>query len=494
MLDAYVLGHGIPELAAALELAEVGLRVRVAPHAGPAPVSPAEAAGSLASGDGSLALGDAAAASTPDRGVRDPEGLLRALLEHVAAPIDPEKDAVTAAGFPAAAPVATPPAHTLLRGAAGSWLPLPATNVWGLPAVPMASDSIALLGGRGALRATVDRIRPVLTIGQTPKLGALVRSRMGQQMLDRVVDPLVRDRFGVAASELDVAIAAPGLNGALTTAGSLSGAVFATAEDYVARETLVAPAGGWAALRDALLERLALYGVQFGGEVVEVAPLPTAQTDAAASGGHAGEPRWRVTEEQGQAFEAAAIVVGDDGVAQDAQVKGRWRQVLTATVAGSAAGVPADLAEAAAAAFEDPSGGSGAAGIEAIEALEGPAGDWTVRYEQLAPDHWRVTAAGPAGAAGLARSEATAAQASSVDAVRRQVSALAQAQSSWRLAPWSQAAERDAAAAEIAVGRDASPWQLLVGRGVHAGDLAEAVGDAREASVQLRRRLTGIAE
>ena len=42
--------------------------------------------------------------------------------------------------------------------------------------------------------------------------------------------------------------------------------------------------------------------------------------------------------------------------------------------------------------------------------------------------------------------------------------------------------------------REAEPSLLLVGSSLFAGDLADAIADARSASVTVRRRLTGIAE
>lgn len=492
MLDAYVIGHGIPELAAALELAEVGLRVRVGAPAG-VPESQLDTA--VFDADASQAQLGAGLVAEPDLGAIDPDGALRAFLAHVAAPIAATGES-TPQGFAAAAPAACIPRRTLLRGANGDWQALPEPNIWGIPAVPMSSDSIALLGGRGALRASVDRVRPVLTIGKTTALGVLVRSRMGQQMLDRVVDPLVRARYGAAANEVDVAIAAPGLNGALTVAGSLSGAVLIEAENHAARESQVRPADGWQGLRTALMERLALYGVQFGTDATEVIELedPASGVRDSSTLSNLFSPHWRVTEAGGEAFEAVAVIAGIpaqpsppaalEAFAGDA-VEAKWRATLQAPVRDS--DLPAGLERAAAAAARG-SGSQGAAVDDcSIVAVSGGTPGWAVEYERVTTGQWRVTATGPA--------EATPEGAGAAEqAVREAYPALAHAALEWQLAPWAQLSSREAAAEELAAERREHPWQLRVGRGVHAGDLAAAVEDARQASVHLRRQLTGIAD
>ncbi|MBP1326662.1 hypothetical protein JOF28_001894 [Leucobacter exalbidus] len=504
MLDAYVVGHGITELAAALELAEVGLRVRIA---APAQASAPAAAEASAAGPSPEA---------PDRGEPDDDGAIRALLAHLAAPIGTkpgEERAANTAVHTAAglAAITCPPGRTLLRGANGQWAPLPEVNVWGIPAVPMSGEAAALLGGRGALRASVDRVRPVLTIGKTVGLGALVRSRMGQQVLDRVVNTLVGARYGVPADNVDVAIAAPGLNGALTSAGSLSGAVLTEAESYVARETLVRPAVGWAGLRAALLERLALYNVQFGAAATTVTELAV---DAEAPNQHM-TPHWQVREDTGEVFDVVALAAGRDGSRETPAalqsielglhaVPGAviWRPQLTAVV--PEASVPEHVLTAVAALEAAAGEGHGrgstphtvSIGTAAIEPLAVGAG-WSVRYEEAGAGHWRVTAAGPAQIAADALNTADTPRALSADAlaqVHAEVPALAGARAAWVLAPWATVTERDAAEAALAAERSDREWLLHAGRELHAGNLADSIADARQAAVHLRRRLVGISD
>lgn len=491
MVDVYVIGHGPVELAAALEFAEVGLSVRVGRAASPAP---AHGGGAPEAGRGDDA-DDCVAGFSPGE-VTDPDGSLREFLEHVAAPLSPG-----GAPLAAARPVAAPPAPVLLRGADRAWRAQPMPSVFGIPAVPLSRASIALLGGGGAARAFLDRVRPLLTIGKTRALGALVRSRLGGAALERLVDPFVRAKYGVDAEHVDVAIAAPGLNEDLTTAGSLCGAALAYAERHVARETRVRPAGGWPELRDALLERLALYDV----ELAE-APATGVAGIAHDGDGAASEPDAWFVSEAGAQVRARAVVLGDraaglPGVPDDACVPGpravRWIAEIDVTTPDFARSTAADQADLA-------------GPTAALEIVTAPNGErWSAAWEHgaaggsSADAGWRLRLSGPA----LARAEAPAPEAAAAE-VRDTVGALLRelhdgaepvdgaAPASLRRVPalFATVAERDEALGHTTSPRAAESTCLRVGPEVHSGDLAAAVCDAREKSVHLRRRLTGIAE
>ncbi|GAA4170090.1 protoporphyrinogen oxidase [Gryllotalpicola koreensis] len=116
--------------------------------------------------------------------------------------------------------------------AAGAWLqlpgravPMPKGGMLGIPSTPLAADVIAAIGWPGALRAYLDRMLPPLKIGQERNLGRLVERRMGRAVLENLVAPVTTGVYSAAPDQLDVAVAAPGLNPALTRTGSLSGAV-----------------------------------------------------------------------------------------------------------------------------------------------------------------------------------------------------------------------------------------------------------------------------
>ncbi|MBP6685336.1 MAG: hypothetical protein KA158_07920, partial [Leucobacter sp.] len=240
MSQVLLLGGDLAAYAAAIELAEVGVKVWLADAKMSVPLDP----------------------------VRDPGGEIAGFLHEIAAPLT--------AGGPATSGV-TPRAVTqprvVLRARDGAWKPVPEPGVWGIPAVPLSKESIAMLGTGGAFRAYLDRVKPVLTIGKENNLGRLVDSRLGKATRLTLVEPLVFERFGVCAGDAEVARVEPGLNAALTRAGSLSGGVLQQLEEHVARETAIEPEVGWQGLEDLLLERLRLYGAEpFPATVVMCEP------------------------------------------------------------------------------------------------------------------------------------------------------------------------------------------------------------------------------
>jgi len=161
----------------------------------------------------------------------------------------------------------TGPRAEWIGGLPGGPVQLPAETVRGIPENPWDERVRRLIGWRGAWRAYLDRLRPPLTIGQERSLGRLVRTRMGELVLDRVVAPLSLGAFCIHPDDVDVEAVAPGLSAALTRTGSLSGAV---SQLRAARATASQPAGdgldgldgGMQHLVDALRERLRALGAE----------------------------------------------------------------------------------------------------------------------------------------------------------------------------------------------------------------------------------------
>lgn len=314
-VDVLVTGRSLPALLAALEFAEVGLSVAIAS----ATIDSDEASGRIAGSE------DAE---------RDPDGEIRSLMTRIDAPIvakehsDDEADVRTAPEKPADSPIAPltlSPRPPRLRDDTGRWALQPAPAVFGIPAVPLSRESLRLLGTGGGLRAYLDRIAPLLTIGKTKSFGRLVRGRLGAKALKRLVDPQIRERFGVGPNEVDVAIATPGLNEALSRAGSLTSAALAYSERFAKREALTIPRGGWAALEGAILHRLSAYGVTM---------LDGTVTTIVAVEGDVNAPAEGMTEAAG----GSDVVPGDTATTA-------WSALLTGGVEASARAVVLDLGD-----------------------------------------------------------------------------------------------------------------------------------------------------
>lgn len=257
-----VVGGGIGGLVAALECAKVGMRVTVleAQDRLGGLVRSAEIAG--------LTL-DVGAESFATRG-----GHVRALIEELGLGeriVTPAAGGAWLAGLPA--------------GAA----PLPKGGLLGIPESPFADDVRRVIGWKGAWRAYLDRLRPPLTIGTERSLGRLVRARMGDLVLERLVAPVTSGVYSADPDDIDIDIAAPGLNAALTRAGSLSGAVGLLRSGRTAAPGSAVEGidGGMSRLVDALEARL----IALGAEIRRETPV---EALAAGAGATPGDGAWTI--------------------------------------------------------------------------------------------------------------------------------------------------------------------------------------------------------
>jgi oxygen-dependent protoporphyrinogen oxidase len=177
----------------------------------------------------------------------------------------------------------------------GAWVrtgtksvPLPKAGLLGIPSSPLATDVVAAIGWGGALRASLDRLLPVLTIGQERRLGTLVRKRMGAKVLDELVVPVVTGVYSAAPDDLDIDVAAPGLNAALTRLGSLSGAVGELRSQAKAGSAVQGLRGGMWRLPAALAADIRARGgsVRTTAAVTAIAPWAAPETPAPAGAAH----------------------------------------------------------------------------------------------------------------------------------------------------------------------------------------------------------------
>ena len=265
MTDVLVIGGGVAGLVAARACAHIGLSVTVL-----------EATDAV----GGAVAGHEVAGMTLDSGAES-FAVRRNAVAEFAAELG-LTDAIVAPN-PAGAWLYLP-ADGSAAGAVS--VPLPQAGVLGIPGSPLADDVRRVIGWGGAWRAYLDRLLPVLTIGRERSLGELVRKRMGRRVLERLVDPVAGGVYSASAVDLEVDVVAPGLNTALTTTGSLSGAVLAMRSAAPAGSAIGGLRGGMSRLVDALRADLDLYGVQ-----VHTGSPVTALTRT----GPEDEPAWTVT-------------------------------------------------------------------------------------------------------------------------------------------------------------------------------------------------------
>jgi len=431
--DAIVVGHGLPGLLTALDLAEVGLSVVV------------------------VGRGE----DLPHDFEPDPDGVLAAAMERVAAPLDgsghePERDAL-----PSFAPARTP----LLLDPTGAWAEQAEPAVLGIPAVPLAERTLRLLGTGGAIRAYRDRIAPLLTIGKTRFFGDLVRKRLGRAALERLSEPLLRERYGVPAERVEVAVAAPGLNETLSRAGSLTAAALAYSDRNVARETGAMPTAGWKRFRDVLLQRLVAYGVELReGAIAEI--------------GGVGDESRNVVLETGEVLRARALVLGFGDDPRSATAETSF-SAITPELAPAAWRVHAEIDIL-------PVDGV-AAGAVAVRTLD----EWSLRIDGR-EDRDRAILRSAASNPVVDPDEAELA------AILASAGAAAVADAEWRArvaaAPFRSVDERHRVEDALRVRLAEEAEVIPLGRVLHGDDLAAAVAWAHEAAVHLRRHLLGLAD
>lgn len=132
--------------------------------------------------------------------------------------------------------------------------------VAGIPGNPFSTYVRSRMGWGGAWRIYLDRLKPVLTIGNESNFGRLVRQRLGEKMAEQLVQPAVAEFYQRNIDELLVDQVAPGLAQAMTRGGSLTtGVLELVAADPRVAQT-VTPNGGADALRDAALTALSYWG------------------------------------------------------------------------------------------------------------------------------------------------------------------------------------------------------------------------------------------
>lgn len=146
-------------------------------------------------------------------------------------------------------------------------VPIPATGILGIPGDPHAGDVRAALGPTASARAAEDLGMPLGRWAEASAGGAagvsvaeLVRDRMGQAVVDRLVAPIVAGVHSADPEALDVEAAAPGLFAAMVEHGSLARGVAAMRAQAPAGAAVSSLRGGMHRLVSAVVSDLEAHG------------------------------------------------------------------------------------------------------------------------------------------------------------------------------------------------------------------------------------------
>jgi len=184
--------------------------------------------------------------------------------------------------------VAPNPAGAWLQAAAGPAVPLPATSLLGIPGSPVAVDVIAVIGQSAALKAfALDAMLPGTVGAKSTTLGELVRRRMGDDVLEKLVAPIVNGVHSASPDDLDLDRVAPHLRAALRREGSLARAVRSLRAAAPAGSAVAGIRGGVARIVDELVADLERFGADIRlNTPVRSVTVGSATTDDDVLGGH----------------------------------------------------------------------------------------------------------------------------------------------------------------------------------------------------------------
>ncbi|QIM17546.1 FAD-dependent oxidoreductase [Leucobacter coleopterorum] len=183
--------------------------------------------------------------------------------------------------------------------------PLPAAGAIGIPSRPWSAESRRVIGIVGAVRCAIEPWLPRRIGQQQPSLGGLVRVRLGQRTLDRLVAPVVRGVYSANPYELPLE-AVPGLAKSFAERGSLRSA--ARQQRGSARASGAAVAGlrgGVHTLVAHLEQELERLGarIHLGAGVTEVRALNDGDAVSGSAGGSWSGP---VPDYPGRGYEVVA--------------------------------------------------------------------------------------------------------------------------------------------------------------------------------------------
>ena len=227
-------------------------------------------------------------------------------------------------------PPATTTASVWSRGAL---TPMPKGHVMGVPGDGRAVEG--LLSEEGVRRIGLDRELPPTAIGEDVAIGAYVAERMGHEVVDRLVEPLLGGVYAGDAYRISMKAAVPALFEAARRHPTLTAAVHAVQQ------------AGAAVPADAAGAATGLGGSVFLGLEGGVGTLPGAVAAAIRAAGGEILTRTPVTALRRTGPAGWEVVAGDRVLAADAVVLATPAGPAAALLAGHAPAAAAELAEIA---------------------------------------------------------------------------------------------------------------------------------------------------
>ncbi len=151
-------------------------------------------------------------------------------------------------------------------------VPMPEGVGFGVPTRFLPFLASSLFSPREKLRAALEVFVPRGTVDGDESIGAFLRRRLGDAVVDRLAGPLIGGVYGASVDELSLMALVPRLRDAVRANGSL---VLAGARAHLrgarpADAALLAPARGMESIVDALVARLAGVDVCLGVPVTRV--------------------------------------------------------------------------------------------------------------------------------------------------------------------------------------------------------------------------------
>jgi oxygen-dependent protoporphyrinogen oxidase len=193
----------------------------------------------------------------------------------------------------------------------GRLRPLPPGTFMGVPGDLDALGDVA----EAAAERDHDGGRPLLGPDEDVAVGALVRRRLGDEVADRLVDPMLGGVYAGRADDLSLATTMPALAAASRHEHTLTGAVRAV---LAARPAQAGPIfatidGGVGRLVDAVVARLNAAELRLGLPVRSVTPAGTGPAATAGAGWRAtAGAGWRVTvgsTREPETIDADAVII-----------------------------------------------------------------------------------------------------------------------------------------------------------------------------------------